>query len=48
MSAVVEVAVVTPRVGVWIEITKSKGERAEVAVTPRVGVWIEIGSVCGL
>ena len=33
---------VTPFVGVWIEITVQNGIRAGYAVTPFVGVWIEI------
>ena len=34
--------VVTPFVGVWIEIDKSIVIRSHVKVTPFVGVWIEI------
>ena len=34
--------IVTPLVGVWIEICNSSGTIDDVVVTPLVGVWIEI------
>ena len=34
--------IVTPRVGVWIEITLRDTSKPSLWVTPRVGVWIEI------
>ena len=39
---VMQSAVVTPFVGVWIEIWKSPHNTAPPLVTPFVGVWIEI------
>ena len=33
---------VTPLVGVWIEIQLQQASHAPCAVTPLVGVWIEI------
>ncbi len=33
---------VTPRAGVWIEISVSKRVAISGSVTPRAGVWIEI------
>ncbi len=33
---------VTPRAGVWIEISKYTHLPSEPAVTPRAGVWIEM------
>ena len=43
---------VTPLVGVWIEILRPPQKRESDAVTPLVGVWIEIcgkrrGDQCG-
>ena len=35
---------VTPRRGVWIEITSVGGNIGSGGVTPRRGVWIEIAS----
>ncbi len=35
-------APVTPRAGVWIEITLNLSMRSLCLVTPRAGVWIEI------
>ena len=37
-------SVVTPLVGVWIEIGQTGASGAGLAVTPLVGVWIEISS----
>ena len=37
--------VVTPCVGVWIEITKKNRSTLRNVVTPCVGVWIEIKSL---
>ena len=34
--------IVTPLVGVWIEIFTMGNEDATIKVTPLVGVWIEI------
>ena len=34
--------IVTPCVGVWIEITSKIDDNSVVRVTPCVGVWIEI------
>ena len=34
--------IVTPLVGVWIEITVIRKRIRNVTVTPLVGVWIEI------
>ena len=38
-------SVVTPLVGVWIEIGQTGASGAGLAVTPLVGVWIEIHSL---
>ncbi len=38
------VAVVTPYVGVWIEMKRNPGLNGIRQVTPYVGVWIEINS----
>jgi len=38
---------VTPRVGVWIEILEQHPGSSNADVTPRVGVWIEILSPIG-
>ena len=35
---------VTPLVGVWIEIERGLQIRTSDGVTPLVGVWIEIGA----
>ena len=37
----VDVSVVTPRVGVWIETIEEIIFHPYLSVTPRVGVWIE-------
>ena len=39
------VILVTPFVGVWIEIATSTADARHVQVTPFVGVWIEIKAV---
>ena len=35
-------SIVTPYVGVWIEIANAGNDYGIVSVTPYVGVWIEI------
>ncbi len=35
-------SLVTPCVGVWIEIVAERGEGLGIDVTPCVGVWIEM------
>ena len=37
---------VTPRAGVWIEMSILPDTSAFAAVTPRAGVWIEIKRIC--
>ena len=39
---IVEGEVVTPFVGVWIEIRKHMSYSSKLLITPFVGVWIEI------
>mgnify|MGYP000422430546 FL=1 len=40
-------SIVTPFVGVWIEIILRLMQHVKQWVTPFVGVWIEINTACG-
>ena len=36
---------VTPRAGVWIEMSTTSSIKIKPTVTPRAGVWIEIAAI---